>query len=286
MLGCNPGWSPPEKHVERIRTHIRRLKGLAKKPFGVNFTIFVMQDKAKALIDMAIEEGVKIAVTTGGSPRLFTKHLKDAGLTVMYVVGNSRQAKVAEDAGVDIVIAEGYEAGGVDSPDELTTMVLVPYVARAVKIPVVAAGGICDGCGFVAAMALGAEGVQMGSRFVATKECHTHEIYKQAVINAIDTDTVITRRNLGLRVRGLRNEYSRQLYEMDRNGATAEKIRDYIGFGMGREGMIEGDTAKGDLQIGQVAGMLTQIVSAADVVRRIIAEATAIMERCNKLHRA
>ncbi len=286
MLGCNPGWSPPEQHLEHLRTHIRKLKGLAKKPFGVNFTLFTMQDMAKTLIDMAIEEGVKIAVTSGGNPRLFTRHLKDAGLTVMHVVGNSRQAKVAEEAGVDIVIAEGYEAGGVNFPDELTTMVLVPYITSAVKIPVVAAGGICDSRGFVAAMALGAEGVQMGSRFIATKECHAHNRYKQAVINAIDTDTIITRRNLGLRVRSLKNEYSQKLEEMDRTGATAEQIRNYMGFGTGREGMIEGDTVKGDLDIGQVAGMLTQIVSAGDVVRRIIAEATAIVEKCNNLCRA
>jgi enoyl-[acyl-carrier protein] reductase II len=283
MLGSNPGWSPPEQHVEHLRAQIRKLKALATKPFGVNFTLFVMQEKGKEIIDMAIEEGIKIAVTSGGNPRIFTRQLKDAGVTVMHVVGNARQAKAAEDAGVDIVIAEGYEAGGVNFPDELTTMVLVPYVTRAVQIPVVAAGGIYDARGFVAAMALGAEGVQMGSRFLATKECHVHDNYKQAIINARETDTNITRRKLGLRVRSLKNEYTLHLEEMDRGSATIEDIRAYIGFGTAREGMMDGDTVRGDMLVGQVAGMIAEVVSAGDVVREVIAGATAIVERCNKL---
>ena len=284
MLGCNPGWSPPEQHVEHLRTHIRKLKGMVKKPFGVNFTLFAMQDKAEALIDMAIEEGIKIAVTSGGNPRLFTRHLKDADLTVMHVVGNVRQAKAAEESGVDIVIAEGYEAGGVNFPDELTTMVLVPYITSAVQVPVVAAGGIYDARSFVAAIALGADGVQMGSRFLTTKECHVHDNYKQAIVNAKDTDTAITRRKLRLRVRSLKNEYTQHLEEMERSSATAEDIQSYIGFGTAREGMMDGDTVKGDMLVGQMAGMITEVLTAADVVRQVIANATAIVERCNKLH--
>lgn len=285
MIGTNPGWSPPDKHVENLRSHIRKCKSLTNKPFGVNFTLFAMEQRAKALLEMAIEEGVKIAVTSGGNPKLYTRLLKDAGLKVMHVVGNSRQAKGAEDAGVDIVAAEGYEAGGVNSPDELTTMVLIPYVVDSVKIPVIAAGGICDARGFIAALALGAEGVQMGSRFIAAKECHGHDNYKNAVVSAKDTDTIITRRNLGLRVRSLKNEYTIKLEEMDRIGTSAEKIQYFMGFGTAVEGMMLGDAVKGDLNIGQNAGMLKKVLSASEIINNIIADAEKIITRCNSIHK-
>ena len=182
MIGSNPGWVPAEQRKENLRHHIRTAKALTSKPFGVNFTLFTLRDVAEQQMDVAIEEGVKVAVSSGGNPRLFTRKLKDAGLLVMQVVGNQRQAKTAEEAGVDIIIAEGYEAGGNNFPDELTTMVLIPYIVDAVNVPVVAAGGIADSRAFMAALALGAQAVQMGTAFIPTKECHVHQAYKEAIV--------------------------------------------------------------------------------------------------------
>jgi enoyl-[acyl-carrier protein] reductase II len=285
MIGSNPGWVPVEQRVERMREHIRLAKALTDKPFGVNFTLFMLEELAGQQMDAAIEEGVKVAVCTGGSPRLYTKKLKDAGMVVMHVVGSVRQAQAAEAAGVDIVIGEGYEAGGANSPDELTTMVLIPYLVDAVTIPVVAAGGIADSQAFVAALALGAEGVQMGSVFIATHECHVHHDYKQAVVAAKDTDTVITHRALGGRMRNLKNPAILQMLEMDQRGAV-EELQAFLGRGTMREGQMEGDAENGEMSIGQVAGRINEIRSAGDVVRDIVQGATAVVERCRRIQLA
>jgi len=282
MLGSNPGWVPVEQREENMRNSIRKTKSLTDKPFGVNVTIFAMEKLSERLVDIALEEGVKVIVTSGGSPRLFAQKIKDAGSRVLHVVGNAKMAKTAEDAGVDMVVAEGYEAGGVNFPDELTTFVLVPYVVKAVKIPVVAAGGISDARGFVAALVLGAEGVQMGSRFVATKECHVHEGYKEAILEANDTDTLITRRAIGLRIRSLKNQFVNSLLDMDQRGA-AEEMKAYIGMGKAREGQLLGDKETGDMSIGQIAGMIDRIESAADVVQSVIGGADSVMKRCLEL---
>ena len=207
MIGSNPGWMPVEQRAETLRHHINVTRALTDKPFGVNFTLYALQDLAEKQMDVAIEEGVKVAVCSGGNPRLYTKKLNDAGLIVMHVVGSQRQAQAALAAGVDIIIAEGYEAGGSNFPDELTTMVLIPSVVNVVEVPVVAAGGIADSRAFVAALALGAEGVQIGSAFIPTNECHVHQAYKEAVVAARDTDTVITQRALGSRNRSLKNSH-------------------------------------------------------------------------------
>jgi len=282
VIGSNPGWVPVDKRVENLRKHIRRVKELTSKPFGVNFTVFAMAELAEKLIDTAVEEGVKVAIVTGGSPKLFTKTLKDAGIVVMHLVGNSKHAKTAEAAGVDVVIAEGYEAGGINSPDELTTFVLVPYVVDAVTIPVVAAGGICDSRGFVAALALGAEGVQIGSRFVATKECSVHESFKQAILRASDTDTLITQRCLGGRVRCLRNEYANKMSEYEKLG-DMDGMRLFLGHGKAREGQMLGDTEGGEMSIGQVAGRIVEIKSAKEIIEEIINGSTSVTARCIEL---
>lgn len=287
MIGMNPGWSPPDEQIENLRDHIRRAKNLTSKPFGVNFTIFVGNEidseRTKKCMDMAVEEGVKIAACSGGSPRQYTKHLKDNGIKVIHVVGNVRQAKTAEDAGVDIIAAEGYEAGGVESTDELTTIVLIPYVVDAVQVPVLAAGGIADSRSFIAALALGAEGVQIGSRFVAARECHAHNNFKEAIVKAGDTDTFITRRKIGFRIRSLRNEFTKKLEEMDVSTASPKEYLDFIGLGTAREGQMLGDTVMGDMNIGQVAGMINEIVSAEEIVRGIIDGAASVLKRCNEL---
>ena len=281
MIGSNPGWVPVEERAENVRNHIRRAKALTNRPFGVNFTLFDLKEMADKQMDIAIEEGVRVAVCSGGSPKLHTRKLKDAGVVVMHVVGNVRQAQGAEAAGVDIVIGEGYEAGGINSPDELTTMVLIPYLVDAVKIPVVAAGGIGDSRAFVAAMALGAEAVQMGSVFLATKECHVHQAFKEAIVAAKDTDTIITQRSLGSRVRSLKNAYSLKMLELDLKG-DVEGLKKYTVRGRGRSGQMEGDAVNSDLNVGQVAGQIKEIKSAGDVVRDVIGGAAAVMERCEK----
>jgi enoyl-[acyl-carrier protein] reductase II len=282
MLGSNPGWVQVEQREENMRNSIRQTKSLTDKPFGVNITIFAMEKLSERLVDIALEEGVKVIVTSGGSPRLFAQKIRDAGARVLHVIGNVNMAKTAEDAGVDMVVAEGYEAGGVNFPDELTTFVLVPYVVDAVKIPVVAAGGISDARGFVAALVLGAEGVQMGSRFVATKECHVHNGYKEAIVKAQDTDTVITRRALGLRIRSLKNEFINSLLTMDQQGAV-EEMKAYIGMGKAREGQILGDESTGDMNIGQIAGRIDKVESAGDVVHSVIGGTDSVIRKCLEL---
>ncbi|MEE8442548.1 MAG: nitronate monooxygenase [Dehalococcoidia bacterium] len=279
MIGSNPGWVPVEQRAENLRHHIRLARALTDKPFGVNFTLFVLREMAEQQMDVAIEEGVKVAVCSGGNPRLYTKKLKDAGMLVMHVVGNQRQAQAAQAAGVDIIIAEGYEAGGNNFPDELTTMTLIPYVVDVVDVPVVAAGGIADSRAFVAALALGAQGVQVGSAFIPTRECHVHQAYKEAVVAAIDTDTVIIHRALGSRNRDLKNPHSLKVLEMDQRGAV-EEMKAFMGMGKAREGQFDGDTENGELSIGQVAGRITEIKSAGDVVRDIIGGASSVVERC------
>ena len=284
MLGANSGYVPVDQREQNLRNCIRKARSLTDKPFGVNITIFEMEALAGRLIEAALEEGVKVFACSGGSPSLFTREIKDGGATAIHVGGNVKQAKKAEAAGVDIVVAEGYEAGGVNSPDELTTFVLVPYVADAVKIPVVAAGGIADARGFVAALALGAEGVQMGSCFVATEECHVHKNYKEAILAAKDTDTIVTRRVLGLRMRSLKNEFTNRLAEMDQRGA-AEEVKIFVGTGGTRRGQLLGDTVNGDMGIGQVAGMIRKIIPAAEVLRRIFGDADTVLKRCLEIER-
>jgi len=282
MIGSNAGWVPAEQREENLRKHIRIAKSATDKPFGVNFTLAGMKELASKLMDVAVEEGVPVAACSGGSPRLYTKRLKDAGLKVIHVLANSSQAKTAEEAGADIVVAEGYEAGGLDSLDELTTLVVVPYVVDVVKIPVVAAGGIFDSRGFLAAMALGAEGVQIGTRFVATHECAVHPDYKQALVNAGDTDSYIIERIRGIRRRALKNKLVNHLMELDLKGAR-EEMDKLLGPGRVREGTLLGDVEDGELSGGQVSGMIKSIQSAEEVVRSIIEGVDAIMQRCQEL---
>jgi enoyl-[acyl-carrier protein] reductase II len=285
VLGSNSGWVPEEGREDHFRDGIRRIREMTDKPFGVNIPIYAMKELATKLVDIALEEKVKVVVCSGGSPLLFTRRIKEAGATSVHLVYNVKQAKNAEAAGVDIVIAEGYEAGGVNSPDELTTFVLVPCIADCVKIPVVAAGGICDARGFVAALALGAEGIQMGSRFVATEECRVHDDYKKAIVSAGETDTMITRRILGLRVRSLKNDFINRLGEMDQRGGV-EEMKSFVGPGRAREGQILGDSKNGDMSIGQVAGMISEILTAREVIERVVNGTDAVMSRCLKARAA
>jgi len=253
--------------VQNLRSQIRKAKSLTDKPFAVNFPVQIPE--IKELIDVVIEEGVKVVTTSAGNPALHTPRLKEAGVRVLHVVASVRHAKGAERHGVDAVIAEGYEAGGHNGFDELPTMVLVPQVVDAVNIPVIAAGGIADARGFVAALALGAEGVQMGTRFVATRECLAHPAFKEMIVAATDTGTMITGRKLGP-TRGLKNEFTAKILEMDNRGASADELLAFISVGRSRMGQLEGRVQEGEVYCGAIAGMIKEIASAGDVVRSLV----------------
>lgn len=260
---------------EALRAELRKAKGLTDKPLGVNFPID--EDIIITYMQVAMEEGVQVATTSAGRPIIYTGLLKDAGMKVLHVVGSVRHAMAAEEAGVDAIIAEGYEAGGHNAPDELTTMALVPQVVDAVRIPVVAAGGIADGRGLVAALALGAQGVQIGTRFIATPECGAHLAYKEAIIQARDNATVIHGRRLGLLSRSLRNRMTAGVLELEAKGASVDEIVAYIGPGRAYRALKEGDVSEGEAFSGQIAGLVREMMPAGEVVRSIMAQAEAIL---------
>ncbi|MBE0415015.1 MAG: nitronate monooxygenase [Dehalococcoidia bacterium] len=260
-----PDWG---KVAENLRNQIRKAKSLTDKPFGVNFSIQNIGED-RSLIDIAIEEGVRVVTIGAGSPALHTKYLKEHKVKVLHVVASVRHARGAEKNGVDAVIAEGYESGGLNSPDEITTFVLIPQVVDAVSIPVVAAGGICDAKGFVAALALGAEGVQMGTRFIATRECIANQSYKEAIVEATDTSTVITGRRL-IPTRGLKNELTKRIQEKESAGASREELLAILSPGLTAAAALRGDIVHGQALAGAVAGMIKEIMSASDVVRSIV----------------
>lgn len=267
IISPNAGMKLEDDVVACLRSQIRKAKSLTDKPFGVNLPVQIPE--IEELIGVLIEEGVKVVTSSAGSPALYTPRLKEAGVTVLHVVASVRHAKSAERNGVDAVIAEGYEAGGHNGMDELPTMVLVPQVVDAVSVPVVAAGGIVDARGFVAALALGADGVQMGTRFVATHECVAHQNLKQAIVEAADTGTVITGRKLGP-ARVVKGEFATKILELESKGATAEELLVFIGLARSRIGELDGDLVEGEAYCGAIAGMINEIVSAGDVVKSIV----------------
>ena len=267
IISPNAGMKLEDDVVEYLRSQIRKAKSLTDGLFGVNLPVQIPD--IRKLIDVLIAEGVKVVTTSAGSPALYTGLLKEGGVKVLHVVASVRHALSAERHGVDAVIAEGYEAGGHNGSDELPTMVLVPQVVDAVSIPVVAAGGIADARGLVAALALGAEGVQMGTRFVATHECIAHQNFKDGIVKASDTGTVITARKLGP-ARILKNEFASKLLEMESRGATPEEFLVFIGIARARTGELDGDMIQGEAYCGAIAGMIGEIVSAGDVVRGMV----------------
>lgn len=276
IISPNANMAADANVVDNLRNQIRIAKSLTSKPFGVNFPI--QAPGCQEQIDVAIEEKVPVVTTSAGNPATYTSYLKDAGVKVIHVVASVRHATGAEKRGVDAVIAEGYEAGGHNGFDELPTFALVPQVVDAVQIPVVAAGGIADARGFIAALALGADGVQIGTRFVATRECIAHQKVKEAIINAVDTGTVISGRKLGP-TRGLKNEFVDKILEMEGRGATADELLSFIGAGRARLGKLEGDLVNGEAYAGVIAGMIKEIVSAGDVVRSIMEGSEAVLAR-------
>ena len=259
--------------AEWVREQIRKAKELTDKPFGVN--IMLMSPYADDVAKVVAEEGVKVVTTGAGNPGKYLADWKAAGICVIPVVASVALAKMMERAGVDAVVAEGTESGG--HIGETTTMVLVPQVADAVKIPVIAAGGIADGRGIAAAVMLGAKGVQLGTRFVASKEAVVHDNYKEYIVKAKDIDTRVTGRSTGHPVRVLRNAITKEYLEMEKKGASFEELEGLTVGGL-RRAVQEGDTKTGSLMSGQIAGMIRDIPTCREIVERLVSETDKLMK--------
>jgi enoyl-[acyl-carrier protein] reductase II len=246
---------------------IRKARDLTDRPFGVNLPLFFKH--ARQSMETALAEGVRIFFTSAGSPRKALGPLKEAGCTVVHVVAHPDLARKCEDAGCDAVVCEGFEAGGHNGRDELTTMVLTPLCVAAVQIPVIAAGGIASGAQLAAALALGADGVQIGSRFAATQESSSHDGYKQAVAASGPADTMLVLKK-HMPVRLLKNDFRDQVMELEARGASASELTDLLGSGRARAGMLDGDLKDGELEIGQVSGLIDDVPAVAEVMRRLL----------------
>lgn len=263
-----------------LRTHIQKCKTATSKPFGVNVPL--LYPNIEEHIKIIIEEGVKIVFTSAGSPKTWTAHLKSHGITVVHVVSAVKFALKCEEAGVDAIVAEGFEAGGHNGREETTTLVLIHQVVNAVKLPVIAAGGIGFGQQMAAAFALGAEGVQVGSRFVATPESSGHANFKKAVVDAKEGDTQLTMKLL-TPVRLIKNKFFNAIDAAEKRGAAAEELSLLLGRARAKRGMFEGDLDEGELEIGQVSGAITALKPAGEVVEEIYADFRQTLERMKQL---
>lgn len=249
-----------------LREHIRQCKAATDKPFAVNVPLLYPDiDKHIAII---LEEKVPIVFTSAGNPKTWTAKLKEAGITVVHVVSSAKFARKCQDAGVDAVVAEGFEAGGHNGREETTTLCLIPAVREVLDIPLIAAGGIGTGRAMFATMALGAEGVQVGSRFVCTPEASSHQSFKEAILNAGEGDTVLSLKQL-TPVRLIKNDFVREVQLAEASGATVEELEQLLGRARAKLGMFQGDTQQGELEIGQVSALIRSIKPAADVVEEI-----------------
>jgi enoyl-[acyl-carrier protein] reductase II len=274
--GMEESGDPPEN----LRCQIRKMRELTKASFGVNVPLDLPM--SGLLINVLLEEHVPVAVTAAGSPKLYSDLLHSEGILVLHVVSSVAHAKSAESCKADAVIAEGAEAAGHIGRDELSLASLIPQVVDAVSVPVIAAGGIADGRGMAAALALGADAVQLGTRFIATEECRAHGNYKSAIVKARAEDTIVTRRST-IPMRSLKNEFTLKLAEMEKAGASADSIQDFIGRGRARRAQIEGDLANGDAYAGSSAGLVREILPAAVVVENLV-KGCAEAER--RIHRS
>ncbi len=258
--------------VEWIREQIRECKKLTDKPFGVN--IMLMHPRADEIAKLMVEEGVQVVTTGAGNPSKYMSMWKEAGIKVIPVVASVAMAKLMERFGADAIVAEGTEAGG--HIGELTTMVLVPQVVDAVNIPVIAAGGVADGRGMAATFMLGAEGVQMGTHFVATKEAVVHQNYKDSILKAKDIDTKVTGRSTGHPVRCLRNNMTKEYLKKEAEGATLEEL-ELLSLGGLRKAVVEGDVQNGSLMAGQIAGLVKEEYTCKELIEKVVTEAEKLL---------
>ena len=254
-----------------LREHIQKCKKATQKPFGVN--VPMLYPNIEEIMNIIVEEGVKIVFTSAGNPKTWTSFLKENGIIVVHVVSSVVFALKSELAGVDAVVAEGFEAGGHNGREETTTFTLIPMVKEKLKIPLIAAGGIATGRGMLAAMVLGADGVQVGSRFVASNESSAHLNFKEKVVNTQDGDTVLTLKELAP-VRLIKNKFFNELQELYQQNPTVDQLKEKLGRARAKKGMFEGDLDDGELEIGQIAGLIHEIKPAADILKEIIAEFT------------
>jgi len=256
-------------YPEVLREHIQKCKAATKKPFGVNVPLLYPQ--IEELMDIIVQEGVKIVFTSAGNPKTWTNFLKENGITVVHVVSSVKFALKAQEAGVDAVVAEGFEAGGHNGREETTTLVLIPATKKNIKIPLIAAGGIATGEAMLATVILGADGVQVGSRFVASDEASNHENFKQEVIKAKEGDTELTLKEL-TPVRLLKNKFYLDVKDAYANKATTDELKNLLGKGRAKKGMFEGDLEQGELEIGQVSSLIHDIKPAATIIKEMVAE--------------
>lgn len=255
-------------HPETLREHIQKCKIATNKSFGVNVPL--MYPEVDTIMDIIISEGVKIVFTSAGNPKLWTKKLQEQGIIVAHVVSSSKFALKCQEAGVDAVVAEGFEAGGHNGREETSTMVLIPQVRQSITIPLIAAGGIATGDGMLAAFALGAEGVQVGTRFALTQESSASQKFKELCIGLKEGDTILSLKKLSP-TRLVKNDFYNLVQTAEDRGATSEEIREILGRGRSKKGIFEGDLVGGELEIGQISSFIKDIPTAAEVVEGLIA---------------
>ena len=256
-------------YPEVLKEHIKKCKKATKKPFGVNLPLLYPQ--IDELIEIIIEENIKIVFTSAGNPSKWTQYLKSKGIVVVHVVSSVKFALKAVSAGVDAIVCEGFEAGGHNGREETTTFTLIPQVKEQVEIPIIAAGGIGTGRGMLAAMVLGADGVQIGSRFAATEESSAHDNFKNKILAVNDGDTHLTLKELAP-VRLIKNKFFNEIQELYQNNPTQDQLKDLLGRARAKKGMFEGDLENGELEIGQIAGIIHSIKPAKEVLENIIKE--------------
>ncbi len=262
--------------LEIAEEHIKKCAKATDKPFGVNIPL--LYPYSDEIISIVLKEKVKIVFTSAGNPKKYTSLLKENGVTVVHVVANKKFALKAAEAGVDAIVAEGFEAGGHNGFEETTTMVLIPMIREVVDIPLIAAGGIASGKAMYAAMALGADGVQIGSRFAASVESSAHPKFHEEIVKADDGDTVLTLKQI-VPVRLIKNDFLKKVQQLENKGATKEEFLQLLGKGRARKGMFEGDTIEGELEIGQVVSMIRSVEPVAKIIADIVTEFNQVSEK-------
>lgn len=256
-------------HPETLREHVQKCKIATDKPFGVNVPL--MYPEIETIMNIIMEEGVPIVFTSAGSPKVWTKKLQEKGIKVAHVVSSSKFAVKCEEAGVDAVVAEGFEAGGHNGREETTTLALIPQVRKAISVPFIAAGGIATGGAMLAAFALGAEGIQMGTRFALTQESSASDEFKNLCVGLKEGDTMLSLKKLSP-TRLIKNDFFSQVQSAEDRGASVEEMRELLGRGRAKKGIFEGDLSEGELEIGQIASLIDSLPSATQVVEDVIAE--------------
>ncbi len=267
-------------YPEVLRKHIQKCTAATSKPFGVNVPL--LYPNIKEIMQIIVDEGVKIVFTSAGNPSDWTSWLKKHDITVVHVVSSVKFAQKAETAGVDAVVAEGFEAGGHNGREETTTFALIPMVCKSVSIPVIAAGGIATGSAMLAAMTLGAHGVQIGSRFVASTESSAHEAFKNLVVSAQEGSTKLTLKEL-TPVRLLKNKFFNELMDLYKNNPTSDELKAHLGRGRAKKGMFEGDLDEGELEIGQIAAVIDDILPVSEIVKNLVKEFNSVAAEISNL---